>query len=433
MNSAHEVELRLLMILMQLCIIILAARFFAGLFRKINQPSVVGEIAAGIILGPSVFGWLFPELSNLVFPPDTEALGRDVSQALRVMSQLGLIFLLFLIGLEFDFDHLRAHWKSALGVSITGILLPFGLGIALAIYLHPRLNQAADLLGFALFMGTAMSITALPVLARMMQELRITRAKLAVITITAAAMDDAVGWILLAAVTAMIRSEFELLRSVIMIVESIAFALFMVSIVKPYLLRAVRASLARNSGELSMNLLAVMLVLLFCSSMITSMIGIFAIFGAFLFGAILSEEEGLRKEAHRLLHNFVTVFFLPIFFTYTGLRTNVGLLTGIEMWVPAFLVCLVAIVGKLAGCSFAAYRHGFSRNESFCIGALMNTRGLMELIVVNVGYELGVIPQTVFSMLVIMALLTTVMTCPLLLAFRRGTELQPHLETWQRS
>jgi Kef-type K+ transport system membrane component KefB len=430
-GSVTSLEEKLMIILIQLAVIIVVARLFGNLFRRyLRQPSAVGEIAAGIALGPSVFGWLAPGLSAMIFLPDATPIGHDTAQVLRVLSQLGLIFLLFLMGLQFDFSHLKTNVRGAIGVSITGIVLPLMLGIGLAHLLHPYLASTTDERGFRLFMGTAMSITALPMLARMMQELNITRTRLGAITITAAAVDDAAGWILLATVTALIQAKFHPSATALMVVETIGFTLFMVYIARPFLRRWIRSSMAKNNGELSLNTIAMLFVALFSSSILTSLIGIFAIFGAFIFGSILSEEEEFRLAASRLLQRFVTVFFLPIFFTYTGLQTNVGLLHTPLMWLFAAAVSIVAITGKFGGCSLAAYWGGFSRAESLCIGSLMNTRALMELIVINVGYELGVIPQTVFSMLVLMALLTTIMTTPLLFLFMKGTELEPYLERW---
>lgn len=421
------VEQRLLVILIQLSVIILSARIFANLFRRIKQPGAVGELFAGIVLGPSLFGWLFPELFARIFLPESNPLGHDAALALRVLSQLGLIFLLFLMGMEFDFTHLKTNIRSAVGVSITGIVVPLGLGLILGHLMHPYVAQAFDQRGFILFMGVAMSITALPMLARMMQEYDITRTRLGTITITAAASDDAAGWILLASVTALVGARFHLWNTLLMIAETVGFALLMLYVAKPILCRWVRSAMKKNQGKLDFNTLAILFVILFLCSIATSVIGIFAIFGAFILGAVFSEEEEFRLAVSGLLQNFVMVFFLPIFFTYTGLRTNIGTLGSPTLWFFAAMVSLVAIVGKFGGCSAAAYFSRYTPRESLCVGAMMNTRGLMELVVINVGYELGVIPSTVFSMLVMMALLTTVITTPLLFLFMKGTELEPHL------
>jgi Kef-type K+ transport system membrane component KefB len=426
------VEERLLVILIQLGVIILSARLFGNLFRRLGQPMSVGELFAGIILGPSLLGWLFPKLFTAIFLPESTPLGHDAAQVLRALSQLGLVFLLFLMGMEFDFSHLKANMKSAIGVSITGILVPLSLGLVLGHFMHPFVAEHINQRGFILFIGVAMSITALPMLARMMKEYGITRTRLGAITITAAASDDAGGWILLAAVTALVRADFHPLHTAWMIAETVAFALIMIYFVKPYLCRWARSAIQKNGGELSLNALAILLVLLFLSSIATSLIGIFAIFGAFIFGAILSSEEEFCRAVSKLLQNFVTVFFLPIYFTYTGLRTNIGSLESPQLWLFAALVSVVAIAGKWGGCSIAALVNGYSTRESLCIGSLMNTRGLMELVVINVGFELGVIPPSVFSMLVMMAILTTVMTTPLLMSFMKGTELEAYLQNWKR-
>lgn len=379
---------------------------------------MVGEIAAGLILGPSVFGKLAPELSAAVFD-------ASVAPIFLVLAQLGLIFLLFLIGLEFDFRHVRTNARSSLLISIMGIVLPFTLGWLLAGLLYPHLESHVDKRGFSLFMGTAMSITAIPILGRIMMELDITRTRVGAITITAAAIDDAAGWIILAAVSAMARANFHLVDSLTMMVETIAFALLMIFVAKPALGWWVRRSLQAGGGVLSLNAMAILFVVLFLCAIATNLIGIFAIFGAFILGASLSSEQEFREAVARQLRNFVTAFFLPIFFTYTGLRTDIGTLHSGTMWLFAGLVSAAAIAGKFGGCTLAARAGGMSMRESACVGVMMNTRALMELIVINVGYELGVIPKSVFCMLVLMALLTTVMTTPILLRLMKGTELEP--------
>lgn len=425
--GAHG-ESALLMVLVQLAVIMLAARVFASLFRKIGQPAVVGEIAAGLVLGPSVLGALQPDVFRWIFG------NPEVVPVFTIMKELGLIFLLFLIGLEFDFTHLKQHGRSAGAISLAGIVLPFGLGWLLAQWLLPVVASAAapneppiNPNGFALFMGTAMSITALPILGRMMMELNITRSRLAAITITAAAVDDAAGWILLATVSAMVSAAFDPGLSLRMIALTAGFALLMIFAVRPLMRTAIAFALKRGGGQLSLTALAALFVVIFICSIATSLIGIFAIFGAFILGAVLSTEEEFRAAVSARLGGFVTVFFLPIFFTYTGLRTDIGTLGGGALWLAAGAVSLTAIAAKFGGCALAARASGFSWRESNCIGVMMNTRALMELIVINKGYELGVIPKSVFCMLVIMALLTTVMTTPILLRLMRGTELEPYI------
>ncbi len=441
-SGGHEHTL--LLVLVQISIIIVVARVAAIAFRKIGQPAVVGEIFAGLILGPSLFGKLAPNAFHAVFNP-------QVAPIFEVLAQLGLIFLLFLIGLEFDFSHLKTNSRAALSISVAGVVLPFLLGFGLAHWLHlylapplpmadmpilgnivstvipPYIERYVPITGFSLFMGTAMSITAIPILGRMMMELNITRTRLGAITITAAAIDDASGWILLAAVSALVTSAFSPIKTVQMIGLTLGFALLMAIVVRPLLARWIHWSLKRGQGELGVNALAILFIVLFLCAVATSLIGIFAIFGAFILGAVLSGEHEFRDAVGRQLRNFITVFFLPIFFTYTGLRTDVGSLSSGTMWIFAGLVSAAAIIGKFGGCATAARFSGFTGRESACVGVMMNTRALMELIVINVGYNLGVIPKSVFCMLVMMALLTTIMTTPILLRTMRGTELEVHI------
>ncbi|HLW65206.1 MAG TPA: cation:proton antiporter [Gemmataceae bacterium] len=429
-----SIEELLLPILIQLAVLIASARLFGWLFRKLGQPNTVGEIAAGLALGPSLLGWLLPQVSRMLFQPEFPGVPHEIvdpalQKTFAVLSQIGLILLLFLVGLEFDFSHLKWHGPAALSISIAGIALPFGLGLLLAPLLLQKIepfapNEPVPALGFTLFLGVALSITALPVLGRMIMEWGIGRTKLGTVAITAAAVNDAVGWILLAAVAAVVRGKFRLLDTLVMIGLSAAFALFMIFVGRPLLLRWARTAVKRGNGDLGLNDLAILLVLMLACAAITNWIGIFAIFGAFLLGAVLSSEAAFREAISRRLHDLVTAFFLPIFFTYTGLRTDVRSLGSWEMWLLGGVVIAAAIVGKFAGCTLAARIGGLRMREAACIGAMMNTRGLMELIVINLGYELRVIPQSVFCMLVLMAMTTTLMTTPLLMRFMRGTELE---------
>ncbi|MBI3466219.1 MAG: cation:proton antiporter [Planctomycetes bacterium] len=407
----------LLPFLVQVTVIILAARLFASLFQKLGQPAAVGEMAAGLVLGPSVLGQFMPDLWPKLFDAGTH-------QVFGVLSELGLILLVFLVGLEFDFTRLRKQRRAAVCISAVGILLPFALGWGLARWIHARLESFVDPFGFALFMGTAMSITALPMLGRMMVELNITRTRLGAIAITAAAVGDASGWIMLAAVSAAVAAQFQSSATLWMIAETIGFALAMRFIARPMLRGWIRQALRQGDGDLQLNSLAILLGVIFLCAIATNLIGICAVFGAFMLGSVLSDEHEFRAAVACRLRDFVNVFFLPIFFTYTGLRTDIAALGTPELWACAAGVFLVAVLGKFGGCTLAAWASGLSLRESACIGAMMNTRGLMELFVVNVGYELGVIPRSVFCMLVLMALLTTVMTTVMLRVFMRGTELE---------
>ncbi|MBI4903092.1 MAG: cation:proton antiporter [Acidobacteria bacterium] len=416
--ASARAENLLLVVLIQLIAIIASARLFGRLFRRMGQPLVCGEIAAGLILGPSLFGGLFPDLFQNVFNP-------AVAPTFSILSQIGLMFLMFLIGLEFDFAHLKDNRGAALSVSIVGIVLPFTLGFALGHWMHGALALSGSWINFALFMSAAMSITAIPVLGRIMLELNITRTRIGSITISAAAVDDATGWILLAAITAVVRSTLDPVKFGLMVVETISFAALMVWVVRPLLKRWIRKVMSSGRG-ISFDALALLLVGIMLAGIATNVIGIFSIFGAFFLGAILYDETEFREAIQERLRDFVTVFFLPIFFTYTGLRTDVGTLSGRTLWPMCGLVLAAAVIGKFGGCTLAARGNGVSWRESAIIGVMMNTRGLMELIVINMGYDLGILPKSVFCMLVIMAVLTTYMTTPLLRRLIRSTELEPY-------
>jgi len=412
-----KVEELLLTVLLQVAVIVTAARFFGVLFRRMGQPQVCGEVAAGLILGPSLFGRFFPGISAFVFAP-------SVGPIFNVISQIGLVFLLFLVGLEFDFSHLKEYRRAAVSISAMAILLPFGLGIIVAELIYPHVGTGINRLGFILFVATAISITALPVLGRIMMEFNINRTAIGAMTITAAAIQDASGWIILATISGIVRSALDPARVGLMIIEAAAYAAFMLFVARPYLIRWARRALEQGNGELSLNSLAVLIVLVFTSSIITNLIGLFSIFGAFVMGAILFDQHEFREAVMRRLWDFVTVFFLPIFFTYTGLRTDIGTMQG-GLWASCFLILFVSIFGKLVGGTAAARLCGISWRESFSVGVMMNTRGLMELIVVNVGYNLGVIPSSVFFMLVFMAVVTTFMTSPILSRLIKGTAMEP--------
>ena len=413
------VEEQLLTVLLQLLVIIAAARIFGVVFRRMGQPQVCGEIAGGLILGPSLFGKFFPEISAAIFAP-------SVGPVFGVISEIGLVFLLFLIGLEFDFSHLKGNRKAAVTISTAAIIFPFGLGILVGQLLYPYVGKGINQLGFILFVATAISITALPVLGRIMVEFNINRTSVGAVTITAAAIGDASGWVILAAISGIVKSGLDPTRIALMVVEAAAYAVFMLFVARPYLIRWTRRALEREKGKLSLNALAILIVLLFTSAAITTLIGLFPLFGAFVMGAILFDQQELREAVMRRLREFVTVFLLPIFFTYTGLRTDIGAMESGLLWGFCFLVLFASILGKLGGGTAAARLSGYSWRESFSVGIMMNTRGLMELIVVNVGFQLGVIPSSVFFMLVVMAVVTTFMTSPILVRLIRGTGMEPH-------
>jgi Kef-type K+ transport system membrane component KefB len=290
--------------------------------------------------------------------------------------------------------------------------------------MHGALALTTRRLDFALFIAAAMSITAIPVLGRILLELNITRTRIGSLTISAAALDDATGWILLAVVTAIVRSTLDPAKLGLMVGETLAFAACMLWIVRPLVKKWIAWTMRKHGGTLTLDTLAGLLILMMVAAMATNLIGIFSVFGAFLFGAILYDQQELREAVQERLRDFVTVFFLPIFFTYTGLRTDVGSMSGGLVWGVCGLVLLVAVLGKFGGCTVAARLQGLGWREASMIGVMMNTRGLMELIVVNMGYNLGIIPKSVFFMLVFMALVTTYMTTPILRRLIPSTELE---------
>lgn len=415
----HKTESFLLAVLVQLIVIIAAARLGGWLFRRIGQPQVVGEIAAGLLLGPSFFGRISPGAFGFVFPQDWP----ELHLVFKVLAEIGLVFLMFLIGLEFEFGHLRKLGRTALSVSVTGVALPCALGLALAWWMHPYVAAELNRVGFILFMAVALSITAIPILGRIMIELDITRTRLGALTITAAAADDATGWILLATVSAIVQGNFQPAAVAQMLLLTTGFVAAVLLGVRPLLIRFSRRTLAEGQGDLTPGALARLMLVIIVAAVITNWIGIFSIFGPFVIGAAIWDQHELRAAITRRLRDFVTAFFLPIFFTYTGLRTDIGTLDSPLMWFFCGLVLAAAVVGKAVGCGLAARLSGqLTWYESGCVAVMMNTRALMELIVLNVGRELGVIPPSVFCMLVIMALVTTFMTCPLLRPLLRRLE-----------
>lgn len=421
MNSASpvnaHVENTLLLVLIQLIVIIAMSRLFGALFRKLGQPQVCGEIAAGLILGPSLFGGLFPGVFNKVFDP-------SVGSIFSVLSQLGLVLLMFLIGLEFDFGHLGSNRKLTVSVSLAGIALPFALGFVLGQQMHPALGLSGSALNFSLFIATAMSITAIPILGRIMIELNINRTRLAAVTISSAAVNDAAGWVILALVSAISQSKVDPLRFGGMIAGILVFATVLLLVVRPMAIRWFGERLKRNNGDLSLDALAVLLILVLLAAITTNLIGIFSIFGPFMLGAMLHDQQNLVAAVRRRLQDFVTAFFLPIFFTYTGLRTEIGAMSGGTLWIYCGLILFAAMAGKFGGCALAARASGMSWRDSSLIGIMMNTRALMELIVINMGYDLGIIPKSVFFMLVLMAVTTTYITAPVMRRLVKGSEIE---------
>lgn len=407
-SGVHAVEQTLFFTLLQLVVIIIAARLAGEAARRMGQPRAVGEMVAGLVLGPSLFGQLFPGLSDVLFH---SASPMPVS----IISQIGLILLMFQIGMDFDFSHLndKKNRRAVSWISIFCIGLPFGLGIAIGKLSAPYLAPGIPVLPYSLFVGTALAITAVPILGRIMAEYDLTQTKIGAIAISSAAINDVIGWLLLALISALGASQFSFTGTLTQLGMLALYVLASWWVVRPVLHRLVRRFMP-STGDLPGNLLAVMLAAVFISSMCTYKIGIFAIFGGFMMGVLVHDLPQFTAAWKRSVGSFVVVFFLPIFFTYTGLRTNIAGLDSASLWNWCALLMAAAVIGKVGGAWLGARMAGLSQEQSSIIGVLMNTRALMELIVLNVGYDMGFLPHSVFTMLVIMAIGTTIMTGPAL-------------------
>jgi Kef-type K+ transport system membrane component KefB len=397
----------ILTILLQLALILALSRIMGWLFAYFRQPQVMGEMIAGIMLGPSVLGAIWPQLFQNVFPAAS-------IPNLNILSQVGVIFFLFLIGLELDPKLLRNRGHTAVVVSHVSIIAPFLLGAILTFYLYPRLFNDTPKMVFssvALFMGAAMSITAFPVLARILTERNLHKTNIGAITITCAAVDDVTAWCMLAFVVGIARADGLRpgLRTAAM---ALVYVAFMFLVVRPFL-RRIQAVYERR-GRLTQNLVAVILLATLCSAYVTEAIGIHALFGAFLMGAIMPKGTHFVRALSEKLEDYTVVLLLPLFFAYTGLRTQIGLLNRPELWWDTGLIIAVACLGKFGGSAVAGRICGLSWPEAGTIGILMNTRGLMELVILNIGLQEGVISPAVFAMMVIMALVTTALTTPVL-------------------
>ncbi|NBS16184.1 MAG: sodium:proton antiporter [Gammaproteobacteria bacterium] len=405
-TSFQQLETLLFFTLGQLMVIIVAARLMGAFAQRIGQPRAVGEIIAGLLLGPSLLGSLAPDLFNALFKAGNPT-------PLTIMSQIGLILLMFQVGLEFDFSSLikRAYRKATFLITAAGISIPFIIGFSFGTLSQPMLASGIDPLAYSLFIAIALSITAVPILGRILMEFQLTRHQLGVITIAAAAANDAIGWILLTLVAAIANHHLDFEAILQQIAGLMLYLVGAFWLIRPLLLRLLN-QFPLKEGRLPPDLLAILLVIIFGSAMITSHLGIFAIFGGFVAGLILHQRRDLARAWEARVNDFLSVFFLPIFFTYTGLRTDIGSLQSLELWGWCALLLALAFAAKLGGCFIAARFAGLNQKESLCIGIMMNTRALMELIVINLGHDLGVIPPEVFTMLVIMAISSTLLTAP---------------------
>ena len=402
------IEGHLVLVLIQWMIIIAAAWAFGRLGKKCGQPLAVGEIAAGILLGPSALGLIWPPDWPVLFPKETQT-------SLQLLGKLGLVFLLFQVGMEFDYSHLRSRSKTITAVSLLGMVGPFLCGLAIGPWLHAEFAPDTPRLGFQLFLCVALSISALPIMGRILLEMNLERTALGAMAVSTAAIDDVIGWVLLGVATELVTTNFNAWHLLRQIACIIGFFLLLQKTIGPALRQLWRKSIS-SAAEKGMpnSFLALLLIALFASCLVTHYLGIFVIFGAFLFGTCLHQEPGLVKAWRDRFSGVVLVAFVPIFFTNTGLNTRIGSLQTPEAWLACALVMVAAVAGKLGGCYLGARMTGQPPREAGCIAALMNTRALMALIAINIGLDLGLLTPALFTMLVIMALLTTAMCGPLL-------------------
>lgn len=397
---------------LQLLVIIGISQLVGTIFSRLGQTAVVGEMAAGILLGPSVFGSLFPTGFHFVFP--APSLG-----VLQLLSQIGVCLFMFVVGMEVDIRQLRGKAPTALVVSHVSIVLPYLLGVMLAYFLYTRLAApGASFAAFALFLGISMSITAFPVLARILKERGLTRTTLGSVAVTCAAVDDVTAWSILAFVVAIAQAA-SVHASALTVGWVLLFAAVMIWGVRRLLPHCIGpANLARETPSRAS--LGIIVCLVVASALCTEAIGIHALFGAFLAGAIMPDTANFRHKLSVRIESFSAVLLLPLFFAFTGLRTQIGLLNSPADWLLCGLIVAIATLGKMGGSAAAARLTGMNWNESLQLGALMNTRGLMELIALNIGYDLGILSPRIFAMLVIMALVTTMLTNPLLSILSRA-------------
>jgi Kef-type K+ transport system membrane component KefB len=390
-------------VLIALVAVVVAARLLGLAFRRLRQPPVIGEVAAGIILGPSLLGNAWPQAAHFIMP-------ESATPLVGVLAQIGVVLYMFLVGLELDTGVFKRQTKSSLAVSHASIVLPFTLGGVLALWLYPRFATAdVPFVAFAAFCGVSMSVTAFPVLTRIIGDLGLKATRLGNLAIACAAIDDLTAWCLLAFVVALVRAEPG--SALVTLALTGGYLALMLIVVRPLLTRLSRASETR---DLSQNGFALVCAALLCSAALTEAIGIHALFGAFLLGALIPHESRLAAQIQAKLGELVPVLLLPAFFAFTGLRTELTLIQSGHDWLWCLAVIAVASLGKFGGSAAAARVAGIGWRESLALGALMNTRGLMELIILNIALDLGVLTPKLFAIFVVMALVTTTATAPLL-------------------
>ena len=418
-TSAASFDLPLLLI--QIIVILVAARLTGAFVRRLGQPQVVGEMIAGIALGPSVLGAQAPHLAALLFPAGS--LGF-----LNTLSQIGLVVFMFLVGLELDPKIVRERGRSALVISHASIVAPFLLGATLAIVLYPTLaGSRVTFTGFALFMGAAMSVTAFPVLARILTERRLTRTPIGALAIACAAIDDVTAWCILAAVVVIVRATGSGVATGVPLWVTLGGSAAYVAFMLTGGRRALRILETRYAarGRVTQDMIAVLMLATLASAWITERLGVHALFGAFLVGAVAPKSDDFVHAVLERFEDMMVVLLLPLFFAFTGLRTEITLIDGAGAWLVCAMVTAVAVIGKVGGSAIAARVTAMPWRDAAVIGLLLNTRGLMELVILNIGLDIGVISRELFAMMVLMALATTFMTTPLVTWLLRALQREP--------
>jgi Kef-type K+ transport system membrane component KefB len=394
----------LLHVLLALVVVILAARACGALCKRLHQPPVIGEVIAGILLGPSLLGRVAPAATSYLLPP-------QVAPFLSVIAQIGVILFMFLVGLELDTDQLKHKTHATVAISHASILVPFVLGATLALWLYPELSSSdVPFTVFALFLGVSLSVTAFPVLARILTDRGIQKTHMGIMALTCAAVDDVTAWCLLAFLMAVAKAQAS--SAIVTFGLTGLYLGFMLVVARPLVVRAVCAMELRKS--VSQTAVAVVVVGLLLSTLATEAAGIHAIFGAFMLGAIIPHDSRLARDLTHKLEDLVVVLFLPAFFAFTGMRTQIGLVHGASQWLLCGVILATASIGKFGGSFVAARIAGLGNRDAASLGILMNTRGLMELVVLNLGLDLHILSPTLFAMLVIMAVVTTFTTTPIL-------------------
>lgn len=423
----HHVESSIGILLLQIIVILITCRLFGWLFAKMQQPTVIGEIVAGIVLGPSVLGHLLPSVSAFLFPLDS-------LQNINMLSQFGLILFMFAIGMELNITEVRQKLKETILISHTSTIFPFFLGMVTAYFLYNKYAyESTPFLSFALFVSIALSITAFPVLARIIQEKGLTKTHLGTISLASAANGDITAWCLLAVVVAIAQAG-SMLSAIYNIGFSFIYLLLMFTVIRPFL--RMIGHIYHNKEVVDKGLVAFMFLLLIVSSYLTEILGLHALFGAFVAGVVMPDNIKFRKIMTEKVEDVSLALFLPLFFVSTGLRTEIGLLNSPELWYMCGIFILVAIIGKFGGSLVAARFVGETWKDSLYIGALMNTRGLMELVVLTIGYDMKILTPPIFVMLVLMTLVTTFMTTPLIsfiqFCYQVFGKYKSHKVEWQQ-